>query len=71
MSQQSMWLASILLRQEPLNYIEHGPSTTGISRCYWHRLSEFTEITAVSMKVFTSSIDLIVYFPKVRVEWDL
>lgn len=62
-----MWLASVFLRQEPLNYMEHSPSTTSVSRCYWHRLSEFTELTAVSIKVFTSLIDFIVYFTKVRV----
>lgn len=31
MSQQSVWLASVLLRQEALNYIEHSPSTMHFS----------------------------------------
>lgn len=67
MSKQSLWFANIFLCQEPLNYIEDSPSTISISRCYWDRLYEFTKLTAVSTKVFTSSTELIVYFANVRV----
>lgn len=62
MSQQGMWLASVHLRQEPLDYIEHSPSTAGISRSYWDRLCEFADLAAVSMKAFTSLIGLMFIF---------
>lgn len=41
MSQQSMWLTNLLLRQELLNYSEHRLCTIGICGCYWDRLYKF------------------------------
>ena len=71
MSQQSIWLASVHLRQEALNYIEHSPSTAGISRSYWDEQWEFTGLAAVSTKVFYFTDGPHVYFPEVRVWWEL
>lgn len=64
MSQQSIWLTSVHLRQEALNYLEHSPSTAGISRSYWDEQWELTGLAAVSTKVSTSLMDLMFIFRK-------